>query len=246
MQSPQPTGLFACQRELLELFEVLVDVIFCAKDREGRYVAVNQAFVRRTERSSKREVVGARASDLFDPLLAERYEEQDAQVFSSGEPLRDQLELIRRVDGSLGWYLTFKQPVGADGLVSISRDLGTPSRQAVAMESLNQLIDFMHENMADTIRLAEMAKVAGCTESQLDRRVRKVFGMSPTQLLLRTRVEQAAHLLTETDHPLAEIALTVGFYDQADFTRRFARLTNATPARFRTQSRLHSDQRRGG
>ncbi|MDH3295823.1 MAG: helix-turn-helix transcriptional regulator, partial [Acidimicrobiia bacterium] len=67
------------------------------------------------------------------------------------------------------------------------------------------------------------------------RRVRKVFGVTPTQYVLRARVEQAARLLTDTDRSLADIAVSCGFYDQADFTRRFARLTSETPAQFRSR-----------
>lgn len=54
------------------------------------------------------------------------------------------MELIRRVDGSLGWYLTSKLPIGeADGaargpcgLVSVSRDLGAPVASDNVMASL--------------------------------------------------------------------------------------------------------------
>ncbi len=40
-------------------------------------------------------------------------------------------------------------------------------------------------------------------------------------------------LLADTDLPLATVAATVGFYDQSDLTRRFARLIGQTPAQFR-------------
>ena len=63
-------GLFSCQPELIGLFETLVNVIFCAKDLEGRYVEVNSAFVRRTGRSSKGEVIGTTARDHFIAELA--------------------------------------------------------------------------------------------------------------------------------------------------------------------------------
>ncbi len=49
---------FVVQGAVVELFESLVDVIFCAKDTDHRYVAVNLAFVRRTGRRSRREVLG--------------------------------------------------------------------------------------------------------------------------------------------------------------------------------------------
>jgi len=231
---------FECQDELLELYDLLVDVIFCMKDVEGVYVAVNRAFVRRTGRSSKRDVVGKRASDLFIAPLAERYEEQDNGVFTSGKPLRDQLELIRREDAGLGWYLTTKLPVASRvdpgvtaGLVSISRDLATPSDEGITMESLHRVVALVHERLAEPLRVADLAAAAECSSSSLERRMKRVFGVTATQFVLRSRVDRATRLLTTTDTSLAEIATTVGFYDQADFTRRFARLTNETPAQFR-------------
>ncbi len=233
-------GRFACQDELLELLELLVNVIFCMKRTDLTYVEVNSAFVRRTGRRSKREVIGRTAADLFVPELAERYEEQDAQVFATGRPLRDELELVAREDGTLGWYLTSKIPVAsADvpdrlvGLVSISRDLATPSDEAITMESLRSVVDHVAAHLAETIRVADLCEVASCSPDQLERRMKRVFGLSATQYVLRTRVDRAAALLTDTELSLAEVAVAAGFYDQADLTRRFARLTNETPARFR-------------
>ena len=62
-------GVFACQEELIALYETLVNVMFCIKDANLTYVEVNTAFVRRTSRRSKREVIGRRASELFDSCL---------------------------------------------------------------------------------------------------------------------------------------------------------------------------------
>jgi AraC-like DNA-binding protein len=234
------SGLFPCQDELVALLETLINVIFCAKDLDGRYVEVNSAFVRRTGKKSKRDVIGTRAIDHFADALAERYEEQDREVFRTGEPLRDQLELIRRTGGELGWYLTTKLPVGAPddrsslvGLVSVSRDLAAPSEENIALERLQDVVAHVRANLAKPNRVAELADVAGCSEQQLERRMRRVFGVTATQYVLRVRVETAARMLTETDEPLSTIAAVCGFYDQPDFTRRFARLASATPAQFR-------------
>lgn len=233
-----PLGPFPCQDELLELYDLLVDVIFCMKEPGGIYVAVNRAFVRRTGKTSKRDVIGKRSSDLFIAALAERYEEQDHHVLETGKPLRDQLELIRRENGSLGWYLTTKLPVqGPDGLpsglVTISRDLATPSDEGITIESLHRVVQLVQDRLAEPLRVADLAAAAACSTSALERRMKNVFGVTATQFVLRSRVDRATQLLTTTDQPLAEIATAVGFYDQADFTRRFARLTNETPAQFR-------------
>ena len=236
--------MFACQPELLGLFETLVNVIFCAKDRNGIYVEVNSAFVRRTGKSSKAAVIGTNASDHFAPELVERYEEQDAQVFGSGEPLYDELELIQRPDGRLGWYLTTKLPVrrsGDDGeeivgLVSVSRDLVAPPDDRIGLDQLRDVVRHIQERFAEPIRLADLAVLADCSEAQLERRMKRVFGVTATQHILRVRVEAATRLLTDTDQPIAQIATNCGFYDQPDFTRRFARLTGTTPAQFRAHA----------
>jgi PAS domain S-box-containing protein len=233
-------GLFPCQRELLGLLESLVNVIFCAKDLDGRYLEANSAFVRRTGKKSKRDVIGTTAMDHFRPELAERYEEQDQKVFATGAPLHDQLEIIKRPNGQLGWYLTTKLPVSGDdpgtlvGLVSVSRDLNAPSDEHLALERLQDVVTHVKEHLAVPIRVAELAAIAECSEAQLERRFRKVLGVTATQHILRVRVEAAARLLTETDTSIATIATMCGFYDQPDFTRRFARLTNSTPAQFRS------------
>ena len=232
-------ALPACQSELLALLDLLVDVIFCLKGSDGRYLAVNQAFVRRTGRKSKRDVVGRQASDLFTPDLATRYEEQDAHVLSTGEPLRDELELIRRADGSLGWYLTTKLPLRLDGeatssgLASISRDLKTPKSDDADARALGRVVEHVRRHLHERIRVTELAAVAELSAAQLDRRMRRTFGLSPSQYVMRARVDRAAELLGEWDLPLVDVAVQAGFYDQADLTHQFARHTNETPAQFR-------------
>ena len=238
---------FEAQTEILELIDLLVDVMFCMKDTESKYVAVNSAFVRRAGRSSKRDVIGRRAIDLFSAPMAERYEEQDRRVFATGRPLRDELELIRRKGGGLGWYVTTKLPAASRtepgrmcGLVSISRDLLTPSEDDVSAHALRRVVEHVREHLTDTIRVPDLASAAGLSRSQLERRMRKAFGLSAMQYVLRARSERAAELLADTDLPLAEVAVMAGFYDQADLTRRFARLTNETPAQFRAHQREHA------
>ncbi len=241
------------QKQLVEIFDVLVNVMFCIKNRDNRYVAVNAAFVRRTGRRSKREVIGRMANQLFSPELAERYEEQDAAVFASGKALRDELELIRRPDGSLGWYLTTKLPIsgeqssnqphggerGTIGIVSVSRDLETPSGEGIAVASLTKVVELVSQRLSDRLRVSDLASAAQCSTSQLGRRMKRVFGLTPTQYVLRVRVDRAAELLITSDAPVAEVASSCGFYDQADLTRKFARLTNETPAKFRAINRAN-------
>jgi AraC-like DNA-binding protein len=234
------TLLGALGPELLQLMDDLTATMFCAKDVTGRYVAVNQVFVDRTSERSRRTVIGRRAEDLFVPELAEHYVRQDREVLGTGRALRGELELIRRPGGAPGWYLTSKVPVRVDGVVvgllSVSEDLRSHDAADVTVASLSRVVALVHERLTEHLTVADLARVAGCSPSTLDRRIRKVFSLSPQQLVLRTRIDHAASLLTATDLPIAEIAAASGFYDQAAFTRTFGRLTGETPAQFRRRS----------
>lgn len=233
--------LAALSPELLRLMDELTGTMFCAKDVTGRYVAVNPAFVERTVERSRRAVVGRRAEDLFVPHLAQHYAAQDDRVLRTGEPLHHELELVLRPGGAPGWYLTSKEPVRVGdevvGLVSTSEDLRSSDPGDVAVASLSRVVQLVQDRLADPPTVAEMAEVAGCGVSTLDRRMRRVFSLSPRRYVLRARVDRAAVLLTTTDLPIADVATAVGFYDQAVLTRTLGRLTGRTPAQLRREAR---------
>ncbi|ACQ81096.1 transcriptional regulator with PAS/PAC sensors, AraC family [Beutenbergia cavernae DSM 12333] len=226
---------------LLALMDELTVTMFCAKDTAGRYVAVNPTFVRRAGERSRRAVLGRRAEDLFVAPLAERYSAQDARVLAGAE-LRNELELIRSLHGQARWHLTTKLPVrqasgAVVGLVSISQDLGEQRADDASLASLARVVERIHARPGDVPSVADLAREAGCSPGVLARRVRRVFQLSPGQLVLRARIDHAAGLLAGTDTPIAEIAQASGFYDQAAFSRTFARLSGETPAQFRRRER---------
>lgn len=227
---------------LLRLYDDLTGTMFCAKDAAGRYVVVNDAFVRRTSERSRRTVVGRTAAELFLPHLAQRYDEQDRAVLRAGRSLHRELELIRRPGGAPGWYLTSKEPVRDEagavvGLVSVSQALRAGDADAATVAALSRVADFVQGRLADPPTVAELAEAAGCATSTLDRRVRRVYALSPQQYVLRARLDHAAALLGTADLTLAEVAVACGFYDQASFTRTFGRFTGETPAQFRRSAR---------
>ena len=220
---------------LLSLLDGLNATMFCAKDAEGRYVAVNPTFVRRAGARSRRAVIGRKAGDLFVPDLALRYEEQDARVLG-GARLTGELELIRALNGRPRWHLTSKVPVRDRGtivgLVSISQDLGD-TRENAAFPALALVLASIEGDLASPPAPATLAELAQMPPAALSRRLRRVTGLSTSQLILRSRVDRAAHLLAHSRTPIAEIAALTGFYDQAALSRQFARLAGETPASYR-------------
>ncbi len=242
--------LDALSPAMLALMDELSRTMFCAKDTTGRYVAVNATFVARTNERSRRAVVGRRAVELFVPQLAERYEEQDGDVLRTGRALRGELERIRRPGGTAGWYLTAKLPVRDDdgrlvGLVSVSEDLRAGAADDATMGALTRLGERIEAGLGERWTAARMAGVVGWSPAALEARVRRVYGLTPRQLVLRARVEHAMDLLARGHAPIVEVALAGGFYDQPSFTRTFARLTGETPAQFRRRARAAAGGERG-
>jgi PAS domain S-box-containing protein len=221
-----------------ELFDSLVDVLFCVKDRGRRYVAANDAFVRSAGLRSRAELLGRSARDLFPAALAAGYERQDEEVLAGGPAVRDRLEMVTRRTGEVGWFVSQKVAVAdATGrtvaLAGISRDLATPQAGGAALGPLAGAIDAIHARYAEPLRVSALAAAAGLSPSQFKRRVVALTGLTPRQLLTKARVEAAARALRDTDAPLGAVALASGFYDQAAFTRQFRAATGVPPGAYR-------------
>ncbi|RYD84069.1 MAG: AraC family transcriptional regulator [Verrucomicrobiaceae bacterium] len=223
------------------IFDDLYDVVFFLKDMEGRYVLVNQTLADRRAGGSKDALIGKRPRDVFPEDLAEFYERQDAQVLRSGRPVSRQLELHIYPGGSTGWCLTSKHPIHSSagriiGIAGISRDLHGPGENSSGFRELATALDQMQRRFSETLRIEELARVAGLSVYQFEQRVRRLFQMTPLQLLHKLRIEEATRQLRTTDLPLVEIALAVGYCDQSAFTRQFSKLTGVTPGRFRAMA----------
>ena len=65
------------------LFDIVPDVVFFAKDREGRYTSVNETLVSRCGRQHKWQLLGRTPPDLFPRPLGDSYAAQDRQVIVS-------------------------------------------------------------------------------------------------------------------------------------------------------------------
>ena len=226
-------------RAIAGLLEDLPHVMFCAKDRAGTYLVVNQAFADRAGVREPSAVVGRSAADLFDAELATSYTRQDAELWSSRQPLRNQLELITRPDGALGWYVTTKVLVadvdGSEFLASLSVDLRAAGVAPTAHAGVAAAVDYARRHCTEHVLVGDVAAAASMSVVQLERTIRRIIGISVRQLLVRFRVERAIALLATTDSTLSEIAARCGHYDQSAFTRQFRRVVGVSPGAYRTQ-----------
>ncbi len=117
-------------------------------------------------------------------------------------------------------HVLFREPSGADGLTFAQE-------RAVR--------DYVQAHLGERITLAELASSVALSRFHFARRFRQTTGTSPHEFVLRSRVDRAATMLTRTDAPLLDIALTCGFADQSHLTRVFKKHRGTTPGRYRAR-----------
>lgn len=220
------------------LFDSLDDVVYCVKNRARQYVSVNAAFVSRVRLANKAALLGRTAREIFPLPMALGFEQQDDVVFRTGKAIGNRLERITNIKGEWSWFLAHKVPVhDVQGRViavaGISRDLNAPEEKNPGFEAIARVIDTIQRDYAMPLRVQDLARDAGMTPSQFERRVRAIVHISPRQLLTKTRLEAAAAALRETQIPIGEIAQSCGFYDQALFSRQFRQATGLSPRQYR-------------
>jgi len=111
-------------------------------------------------------------------------------------------------------------------------------RGGLAPWRLRRIIDYLGDNIAGSVALSDLAAIAELSPSHMARAFRTETGESPHRYHLRLRIERAKAMLSDSNLPLAEIALACGFPGQSHFTTMFRRATGITPGRFRERARI--------
>jgi AraC-like DNA-binding protein len=224
------------------LFDALSDVVFFIKNRRGEYVVVNQTLVERCGLRDKRELLGRRADEVFPAPLGANYLAQDERVVRSGEAILNQLELHFFPTGGRGWCVTNKLPLhdragDVVGVAGISRDLQAANERSDDYAQVAHALRQIQSHFDEPLKVKDLARQAGLSEYQFEQRIRKIFQITPGQLLQKVRMDNAVRLLRETGKAVAVIAQECGYSDQSAFTRQFRQTTGYSPMEYRRSLR---------
>ncbi|MFE1571974.1 AraC family transcriptional regulator [Comamonas odontotermitis] len=109
-------------------------------------------------------------------------------------------------------------------------------------DQISRIVDRITTHVGSSISMGDLAAELGMTESRFSRFFRRSTGNSFTDFVNRVRINNACHLLMQTDHYVTDICYQVGFNNVANFNRRFLEIKGMTPTEFRRQA----DHRFGG
>jgi AraC-like DNA-binding protein len=99
-----------------------------------------------------------------------------------------------------------------------------------------RLRDYLEAHYAEPVALEQLAALVQRHPRHLIEAFRRAYGVPPHTYLLQRRVREAKRLLLAGEPPL-EVALALGFYDQAHFSGTFKRFTGVAPGRFQRLAR---------
>ncbi|MFI3169099.1 MAG: AraC family transcriptional regulator [Faecalibacterium sp.] len=93
-------------------------------------------------------------------------------------------------------------------------------------------IKFIQFNYSHNISIDDVSKSVGVSRSHLYRVFISNLGKSPIDYLTEYRIEEACNLLKTSNLSIAEIAISVGFFDQFYFSRVFKKATGVPPSKY--------------
>ncbi len=104
-------------------------------------------------------------------------------------------------------------------------------------DALQRVLTFIDANLSRDISLDEVAEGAFLSRNYLSQLLKKQTGMAFIEWLTARRMEQAQHLLAHTVERISGIANSIGFADEAYFTRRFRQRFRQSPSEYRKSMR---------
>jgi AraC-like DNA-binding protein len=226
------------------LFDLIPNIYFFAKNRQGELMFSNQATQRDIHHCDRPEdELGRDEFDLYPAALAKSYIQDDARIYATGEALVNHVELNFNALGLPAWFVVNKMPIRSRtgkiiGIMGFGQTYEGRAKMLPPSDEISKAVAHIRQNYAQNIHLHELSRVAGLSGRQLERRIRSHFGVTPQQFLIKTRLVAACDQLLKTDRGLADIAMACGFTDQSAFGRTFRQYLGLTPTQFRRSRKM--------
>jgi AraC-like DNA-binding protein len=99
------------------------------------------------------------------------------------------------------------------------------------LSHVSRSITWIRDNYAEPMSIAQLARLAGMSESAFHRHFRAVTAMSPLQFQKRIRLQRARSLLVTRPGDVAGVGHTVGYESPTQFNREYRRMFGAPPGR---------------
>jgi AraC-like DNA-binding protein len=229
-------------KQILSLFDLQPDVSFFIKDTQGRFLSLNRRSCEYCGVRTEYEALAKTDFDFFPSNRAAMYQADDRRVIETGQPIVNRIEPAPEDDTSTSMVVVNKIPLRNEkgrivAVAGFSRRVAQSRALSSVSKKLSKAVEYLHRNFSSEIKTSDLAKQADLSVRQFERSFKKALGTTVRQYLLRIRLDHAQYLLQNTEDTILIVALSVGFYDHAHFTRTFTREKGISPKQYRNQDR---------
>jgi AraC family transcriptional regulator len=109
------------------------------------------------------------------------------------------------------------------------------TRGGLAAWQILRVRAYIDSNLHRTIHIRDLSAIARRSPAHFSRKFKLAVGESPHAYVVKRRLESACHLMITSAASLSEIALNVGFSDQAHLCRLFRQSFGQSPANWRRE-----------
>jgi AraC-like DNA-binding protein len=99
------------------------------------------------------------------------------------------------------------------------------------MTQIGRVIRWIRSHYAETIRVEDLADIAGMSVTSFYRHFRGVTSLSPIQFQKQIRLQEARSRLLSSSQDVAEVGFAVGYDSPSQFSREYRRLFGRPPSK---------------
>jgi ribose 5-phosphate isomerase B len=114
------------------------------------------------------------------------------------------------------------------------RAFGIPPRRLACV------VEYVRNNLDKPLAVSALSRIAEMSQSHFSKLFKLSTGLAPHQFVLQERINRSKELLRQDNARIVEVALGVGFENQAHFTTVFGNLVGMTPRHFQRSSSWQS------
>lgn len=100
---------------------------------------------------------------------------------------------------------------------------------------VEQAAQYISIHYAEDIRVKDLAKVCGLSESHFRRIFDESVGMTPNDYINMVRIDKACDMLLKEDLPMSEVGERAGYQTASSFNRNFKALTGMSPLQWKNK-----------
>ena len=122
-------------------------------------------------------------------------------------------------------------------LITSLRRHGNPAAESQSEKSLDHIRRYIEQHADQKINFKELSAGSGYSNDYFRHIFRKKFQVSPQEYLIDTRLNNARHMLLNTEHSCTEIAYLCGFSNAAQLSSMFRKKWGFPPSEYKNAHR---------